>query len=61
MGPLNRACDVSAEDVSRFRGNAVAFVTGLKEAFPWMTVSPKLDVLMHHAADCALRQRGSLW
>jgi len=49
--PLNRAAVATAEEVRQFREDTTPFVTHLKRAFPWLSVSPKLHLLLCHAAE----------
>jgi len=49
--PLNRAGIATCEEVKQFRVDATALVTHLKRSFPWMNISPKLHLLLCHAAD----------
>jgi len=49
--PLNRAAVATAEEVRQFRADTTAFVTHLKRAFPWLSVSRKLHLLLCHAAE----------
>lgn len=53
--PLNRAAIATVEEVQQFRSNTKAFVTHLKSAFPWVSISPKLHLLLCHAADFMAR------
>jgi len=49
--PLNRAATATAEEVKQFRADATALVIHPKRSFPWMSISPKLHMLLCHAAD----------
>ena len=49
--PLNRAGIATCEEVKQFRVDATALVTHLKRSFPWINISPKLHLLLCHAAD----------
>jgi len=49
--PLNRAAIATADEVKHFRADASAFVAHLQSAFTWMNISPKLHLLLCHAAD----------
>ena len=57
--PLNRAAIATADEVKQFRADASAFVTHLQGAFAWMSISPKLHLLLCHAADF-MQRYGSL-
>jgi len=48
---LNRAATIPAEEVSEFRADTAAMVTLLKGNFGWLSISPKLHILMSHAPD----------
>jgi len=48
---LTRAGDSSPEDAAAFRAGTARFVDGLRAAFPWFTVTPKLHTLCCHAPD----------
>jgi len=48
---LNRAATATAEEVKQFRADTTALDTHLKRSFPWMSISPKLHMLLCHAAD----------
>jgi len=46
---LNRAVIIPAVESARFRADTAAMVTLLKRSFPWLSISPKLYILMCHA------------
>jgi len=48
---LTRAAVIPADEVSRFRSDTAAMVCLLKSSFPWLSISPKLHILMCHAPD----------
>jgi len=48
---LNRACTIPAQEASQFRADTAAMVTLLEGSFPWLSVLPKLHILIFHAAD----------
>jgi len=48
---MSRAAFVEASEVRQFRANARAFVQLMKRGFPWVSVSPKLHNVLHHAPD----------
>jgi len=48
---MSRAALVEASEVRQFRANARAFVQLMKRGFPWVSVSPKLHIVLHHAPD----------
>jgi len=49
--PLNRVGTIPAQEVSQFRAYTAAMVTLLKGSFPWLSISPKLHILMFHVPD----------
>jgi len=48
---MNRAAEVHASDAREFCANAQLFVRNLKRSFPWVSIWPKLHILVHHAPD----------
>jgi len=46
---LNRVAVVQADEIRQFRTDARSFVRLMKRSFPWVSVSPKLHILLHHA------------
>jgi len=48
---LNRAVIIPADESARFRADTAVMVTLLKRSFPWLSISPKLHILMCHAPD----------
>jgi len=46
---LNRAQDVSVEEAAAFEVGALGLCPPLQAAFPWLSISPKLHALAHHA------------
>lgn len=42
---------IGADETKAFRANAEQLVAGLKKAFPWVDISPKLHILLFHAPD----------
>eukprot|EP00170_Pyropia_yezoensis_P000351 contig_2052_g352 len=55
VGVLNRAQDVPVPAARDFKLRSQRFVAQLLVAFPWLSVSPKLHALAHHAPDFLLR------
>jgi len=56
---LNRAQEIPAEGITDFCTSAQRFSPALLVAFPWLSISPKLQALTHHAP-AFLRRFGSL-
>ena len=56
---LNRSVAISAHDADEFERRAASFVDGLRASFDWVTVTPKMHVLVCHSA-AFLRRFGSL-
>ena len=50
---------ISAHDADEFERRAASFVDGLRASFDWVTVTPKMHVLVCHSA-AFLRRFGSL-
>jgi len=48
---LNRAAIIPAEEVVAFRADTSAMVTVMKGSFGWLSMSPKIHILMFHAPD----------
>jgi len=48
---LNRAAIIPAEEVVAFRADTSAMATVLKGSFGWLSISPKLHILMFHASE----------
>jgi len=48
---MSRVALVAANEVRQFRANARDFVQLMKRGFPWVSVSPKLHIVLHHAPD----------
>jgi len=48
---MNRAVIITVDESARFRGDTAVMVTLLKRSFPWLSISPKLHILMCHAPD----------
>jgi len=48
---MSRAELVEASEVRQFQANARDFVQLMKRGFPWVSVSPKLHIVLHHAPD----------
>jgi len=48
---LNRAAVIPADEVTAFRADTAAMVTLLKGSFGWLSISPKLHILMFHAPE----------
>jgi len=48
---MSRAALVEANEVRQLRANARDFVQLMKRGFPWVSVSPKLHIVLHHAPD----------
>ena len=46
---LNRAQEVSVEEASAFEVGALGLFPPLQAAFSWLSTTPKLDALAHHA------------
>jgi len=57
--PVNRAAFATADEVKQFWADASAFVTHLQGALAWMSIFPKLHLLLCHAADF-MQMYGSL-
>jgi len=49
---LNRAVIIPADESAFFRADAAVIVTLLKRSSPWLSISPKLHILMCHAPAC---------
>jgi len=52
---LSRAEDVPVANVRVFQATVSRFASGLRATFPWMSVTPKLHALVHHAPTFLLR------
>jgi len=48
---LNRAAIIPADEVTAFRADTAAMVTLSKGSFGWLSISPKLHILMFQAPD----------
>jgi len=48
---LNCAAIISAEEAAQLRADTSSMVSLLKGSFPWLSISPKLQILMCHAPD----------
>jgi len=48
---LNRAATIHADEVTAFRADTAAMVTLLKGSFGWLSISPRLQILLFHAPD----------
>ena len=48
---MSRAGLVEVSEVRQFRANARDFVQLMKRGFPWVSVSPKLHIVLHHAPE----------
>ena len=48
---MNRAAEVEVGEAKDFRSTAHLFVRHLKHNFPWVSISPKLHILLRHAPD----------
>jgi len=48
---LNRAVIIPADESARFRADTAVMVTLLKRSFSWLSISPKLHILMCHAPE----------
>jgi len=48
---LNRAAIIPADEAAQFRADTSSMVVLLKGSFPWLSISPKLHILMCHAPD----------
>lgn len=59
VGVLNRAEEIPLSDIKTFDLVAVNFVPPLRRAFPWVSVTVKLNSLAHHAP-AFLNRYGSL-
>ena len=59
VGTLNSAADIPLTEIESFARLARGLVPPLQVAFPWLSVTPKLHALAHHAP-AFLRRFGSL-
>jgi len=48
---LNRVVIIPTDESARFRADTAVMVTLLKRSFPWLSISPKLHILMCHAPE----------